>query len=721
MAGIILLCFCSVLLGAAPVLGGTEYRLGGTDGNPWQDILTGESAYHIFAADGQVERQMSVGISPFGAGADTLIDFSGTSIQPRLIDPAVNIARADVNAGKTTIPLPYIPGSRVLSTDHCIFWGNFQPSIKLMLDGDPTTATFRTFVQRVGFPPGVGYTWTNSVVFDFGAGVPINRIRFFPRLSRREDYQLIETMDVPTPEVETFGEDSFLDNFLAWYELRTGDNSVVFAPDPCSGSGSLTCAECRAGASGTVATSKRRTVLGDLRWVRNSDPMLTVLEITRENLDPIVDMRFPTRTVRWLTLRTFPLRDYEIAEFEIYGDGYVHETTYLTPILDFGQAVTWGKIRWEGQMPDGTRIEIRTRTGHTPDPLLYFAPNINDELIPITRAQYDKIDKAAQLLPIYDADNWSFWSPPYDFAAGQRNPDQPASTWQDGMLLLSPGPSQYIQLAIKLFADFNVAPRLDQLTLQLSETLSAQALVGEIWPIEVASFEATPFTYVVLPTLSDDNAGFDRLEILTHVRAHAVRAVRLDGQPVDLDQFVPQLLDDRLIVSFPPLTGSADNFKQVEVDFEVPVLRFGTEFSGWVFNSTDPDQIRQRIDSGNATFRFAGDVLAVNTPVGGDLLVDVQVPEVFTPNGDGINETLTLTYKLREVTADRPVQVRIYDLAGRLVAQLPEFKARSGAFIQEWNGRNRQNALVQPGTYIYELTLDSEEQYTQRGVFAVAY
>ena len=717
MAGIILLCFCSVLLGAAPVLGGTEYRLGGTDGNPWQATLAGESIYQAFAADGQVERQVSVGISPFGAGADTLIDFSGTSIQPRFIDPSVNIARADVDAGRTTIPLPYIPGSRVLNNNSCWSWGNFQPSIKLMLDGDPTTASFRTFVQKVGAPPGVGYTWRSSVVFDLGAGVPINRIRFYPRLSRREDHQLIQTMEAPTPEVESFGEDSFLANFLAWYEILTGDNSVVFGHDPCSGDGRSSASS----RNGSVATSKRRTVLGDLRWVRNGDPMLTVLKSTRENLDPIVDLRFPTRTVRWLTLRAFPLRDYEIAEFEIYGDGYVHETTYLTPILDFGQAVTWGKIRWAGQMPDGTRIEIRTRTGHTPDPLLYFAPNINDELIPITRAQYDEIDKAAQLLPIYDADNWSFWSSPYDFAAGQRNPDQPASAWQDGMLLLSPGPSRYIQIAIKLFADFNVAPRLDQLTLQLSETLSAQALVGEIWPIEVASFEATPFTYVVLPTLSDDNAGFDRLEILTHVRAHAVRTVRLDGQPVDLDQFVPHLLNDRLIVSFPPLSGSADNFKQVEVDFEVPVLRFGTEFSGWVFNSTDPDQIRQRIDPGNATFRFGGDLLAVNTPVGGDLLVDVQVPEVFTPNGDGINETLTLTYKLREVTADHPVQVRIYDLAGRLVAQLPEFKARSGAFIQEWNGRNGQNALVQPGTYIYELTLDSEEQYTQRGVFAVAY
>ena len=716
MAGIVLLCFCSVLLGAVPVLGGTEYRLGGTDGNPWQAILAGESAYQAFAADGQVERQVSVGISPFGAGADTLVDFSGTAIQPRLIDSSVNIARADVNAGKTSIPLPYMPGSRVL-TNSCGQAQLHANTIKLMLDANPATATFRTFVQRVGGRPGDGFSWRGAVVFDFGGAIPINRIRFYPRLSQREDRQLIESLREPAPDIETFGQDSFLANFLAWYEIRTGDNSVVFAPDPCSGTGRNSAYSY----NDVVATSKRRTVLGDLRWVRSGDPLLTVLESTRENLDPVVDLRFPSRSTRWLTLRAFPLRDYEVAEFEIYGDGYVPETTYLTPILDFGQAVTWGKIRWEGEMPEGTRIEIRTRTGHTPDPQLYFAPNINDDLVSITHAEQAEIDIAARLVPTYDADHWSFWSSPYDFAAGQRNPNQPARDWQDGILLLSPGPSRYIQLAIKLFANFNVAPRLDQLTLQLSETLSAQALVGEIWPIEVASFEPTPFTYVVLPTLSDDNAGFDRLEILTHVRAHAVRAVRIDGQPVDLDQFVPHLLDDRLIVSFPPLTGTADSFKQVEVDFDVPVLRFGTEFSGWVFSSTDPDQIRQRIDPGNATFRFAGDLLAVNTPVGGDLLVDVGVPQVFTPNGDGINETLPIAYKLREVTADRPVQVRIYDLAGRLVAHLPVFNARSGVFVQEWNGRDEQDALVQPGTYIYELTLDSEEQHTQRGVFAIAY
>ena len=198
--------------------------------------MTEASVYQVFDTDGQILRQETVGLSSFGLGADTVIHFSATSILPRHIDPAVNIAQADVNAGRTAIPLLHIPGSRVLSTDHCIFWGNFQPSIKLMLDGDPTTAAFRTFVQKDGALPGIGQTWRGAVVFDFGGDVPINRIRFYPRLSQREDRSLIEAMEDPKQK-NPFGEDSFLDNFLAWYEIRTGDNSIPFAPDPCSISG----------------------------------------------------------------------------------------------------------------------------------------------------------------------------------------------------------------------------------------------------------------------------------------------------------------------------------------------------------------------------------------------------------------------------------------------------------------------------------------------------
>ena len=84
--------------------------------------------------------------------------------------------------------------------------------------------------------------------------------------------------------------------------------------------------------------------------------------------------------------------------------------------------------------------------------------------------------------------------------------------------------------------------------------------------------------------------GFDRLEIRTHAQVQAVSAVKRDGTELDLNDFVPDIQADRFVVSFPRLQGEADSFKQLEVRFVVPVLRFGTEFSGWVFDSNDSDQ-----------------------------------------------------------------------------------------------------------------------------------
>ena len=187
-----------------------------------------------------------------------------------------------------------------------------------------------------------------------------------------------------------------------------------------------------------------------------------------------------------------------------------------------------------------------------------------------------------------------------------------------------------------------------------------------------------------------------------------------------MNDFVPDIQADRLVVSFPRLQGEDDSFKQLEVSFVVPVLRFGTEFSGWVFDSNDPDQIKQQVRPGNATFRFSGDALAINTPVGGRLLVDIAVTSnPLTPNGDGVNETLEIAYKLREVTASRPVRLAIYNLAGQLVVELPPITARSGEFAHRWNGRDAAQQLVPPGTYIWRLQL--EEQEERAGILAVAY
>ena len=101
--------------------------------------------------------------------------------------------------------------------------------------------------------------------------------------------------------------------------------------------------------------------------------------------------------------------------------------------------------------------------------------------------------------------------------------------------------------------------------------------------------------------------GFDHLEIRTPTRVDSVRSVLINDQVVDFALFPPELENDRLIVGFPPLRDEQeDSFKQIEVVFDATVLRFGTEFSGWVFNSADTDQVRQQIQTRQRDLSFFG-------------------------------------------------------------------------------------------------------------------
>ena len=84
-----------------------------------------------------------------------------------------------------------------------------------------------------------------------------------------------------------------------------------------------------------------------------------------------------------------------------------------------------------------------------------------------------------------------------------------------------------------------------------------------------------------------------------------------------------------------------------------------------------------------------------------------------------MNETLEIAYKLREVTASRPVRLAIYNLAGQLVVELPPITARSGEFAHRWDGRDAAGQFVPPGTYIWRLQLEEKEE--RAGILAVAY
>ena len=81
-------------------------------------------------------------------------------------------------------------------------------------------------------------------------------------------------------------------------------------------------------------------------WVKREDPRFDVLFSTEENLDTVVDLTFPTRSIRYLVLEPEPSQSWEVAELEIFPEGFVRETRIVSQIMDFHKPVNWGKVHW---------------------------------------------------------------------------------------------------------------------------------------------------------------------------------------------------------------------------------------------------------------------------------------------------------------------------------------------------------------------------------------
>ena len=667
LLNVVLAAWCT-----SAVWGRAEFHIGGLTGASWQGLITDEQTeYSIVDDQGEVLGTLPIAIGAEEAGVDTMIAYDDNAIRPIWVDPSVNLA-LDVNLTPR--------GGNLFTSVSVGYTREAAKEVQVMIDGDPETATLR----QVDISPrlaGLNIGYVKNTVVNLGAEMPINRIRFYPR-------------------------PGFEENYLAWYEIGVADNTAPFWSSPQE-----------------RAPGKRWYHDISRSLTSTNDPEFDILERNVENLDQIVDLRFPTRDLRWVGIRPInPERTWEIAEMEVYGEGFVTKTSYRTGVLDFGRPVAWSKIRWQGEVPEGTRLVLRTRTGSTPQPNLFWKIGSTGNFERVSKDEYTttyQVGRFGQIQATYDVDNWSFWSTPYDFASGLRNPE--AVGWEDGTPLLSPGPSQYLQLEVVMFSDGNKAPRIDEMSLLFAEDPAAQNVIAEIWPVETENFEPQTFTYVVRPVLEDGDRGFDRLEIFTQVPAEAVHSVAVDGREI-IDDFPPQLEEDRIVISFEPFVAPRDNERRIEVVFDAKVLRFGAEFTGWVYDSAEPE-LKQQVRPGNATFRFAGDALSVRTPVGGELVRKVTAhPATLTPNGDGINDQTMISYDLRNIGEPRQIALRIFDLSGRLVREVISTPAVSGSFAAVWDGRRTEGDLVAPGVYLYQVDLTTDKGLSAAaGTVAVAY
>ena len=161
----------------------------------------------------------------------------------------------------------------------------------------------------------------------------------------------------------------------------------------------------------------------------------------------------------------------------------------------------------------------------------------------------------------------------------------------------------------------------------------------------------------------------------------------------------------------------------VEVIFQAEVLRYGSAFSVRVWDSTQPLEVPQSVQEGDATPTYENNRIWVATKAEHQGVLQMsRKPAVLTPNGDGHNDTAGLEYRLIELTGRSWVAVAVWDLSGRQVRQVYEGEDGVGVYERMWDGRDASGRLVPPGLYLYRVSVEADHQTVQQaGLLHVVY
>ena len=432
-----------------------------------------------------------------------------------------------------------------------------------------------------------------------------------------------------------------------------------------------------------------------------------------ENTTRVLDLEIPDVPIKEILFKT-RVGNWEIAEFEIYADGYVPQAEYVTNIIDLGGPASLGELTWSGDMPEDTRVDLTMRSGDDDDPNTYWRYTFRgDETspydsrgVPLTRANYERLEGGEKAGIRPESQNWDFWTPPLDFDAKQAD-------------LVGSKPRQYLQLGVELLSmDRNAGARLDYLQFEVTRPPFASQVLAEITPGHTDLGQVTPFRYKLRPSFGADDNGFDSIEIESP-SAPTVDSVRIGSRILTRAEFGSDLGEDefavgpydeanrRFVVRVPPVDLD-ENGELIEVAFQAEVYRVGTVFVGRVFDSTRPHEVRQRVTSGDADPLAENNSLIVQpTEVGGDVIRSLQVTP-FSPNGDGINDVLQVEYELVNLASGVPVSLIVYDLAGRRVAEASAPPGGSGRFPAVWDGTDDAGDLLPPGVYLLRLEVETD-------------
>ncbi len=550
------------------------------------------------------------------------------------------------------VPMLEERGGQVLSLNW-IGWGPASGNDLAMFDGDLTTA----FLGDGDWGGDYGVIRQKSLIFDLGGRFFLERIRFFPR--------------------ERFLDDRFVQRFIIG--ISDGD---------------------------PLKKGTREFTQG----IRGSFFDFDLPYNVFENVESVIDMPLPAVPVQQLLFEAPENTTgiWEIAELELYGNGFAPFSSYVSNVIDLGAAASLGSLRWSGQQDAGATLALSTRSGVDDDPNLYWRytfrggerTRFDPQGRPLTWASYNRLALGAQAGLTHDTAGWTFWSTAPDFATGAG-------------AIAGSGPRRFVQVRADFTAQQRAGGRLDWVELAVSIPPVAQQAVAEITPSVVAPGTVSSFTYKVKAWVAGADLGFDRLAIDTPAPGAQVVGVRLSGQPVAFDVVERGARGFVLAV---PLVDAQRTQEVLEVDFEASVFQFGTVFTGRIFNSQHPAEVPQSLAWGDAdgvpsSERLRVDLTGLDRGSLGSLSV---VPAVFSPNGDGVNDVVEIGCDVLNLSGLSSVVCWVYDVSGRRLGLVDSSWLGSGRYVGFWDGRDAAGFLLPPGLYVLGLQVETDGGTTQR-------
>lgn len=431
--------------------------------------------------------------------------------------------------------------------------------------------------------------------------------------------------------------------------------------------------------------------------------------LIRTNLEqdaPVIEVEFPLQFVRFIRLISRTGQEFIISEAEVYGDGFAPSSRFVSQIIDLGASANFGRIDLAAQTDSSTQIVLQTRTGTVPDPSIYYRKTAifegedraEEPILPIgdpsAGEAYKKLVGADKGRIVDNIEEWSPWSAPYEALNG---------------LLLSPGNRRYLQFRL-LFSSQNArrGAVVESFTFEYSTPALGRELVGEVTPGTVALGEEHPFDYYIKSQFGPETPGFDRLEIKTPFKA-LLKGVELDGESLLASAYteVDEGDDTRLTIQLKGRRISTSG-QVLRISFETLVTVYGTTFFAKVFDSQSA-ALGQDVIPGDASPVSGTDRLSVHGELRRELVLDFRAaPAVFTPNGDGVNDQGSVSYILLRALNPVPLELTVYDLAGKPVRQLQRASGLNGPQQVNWDGLDDRGNRVPPGLYLLKLSVNTD-------------